>query len=84
MSAMTSNGLGYFAEGLVVADELGFGVEGLVVALPVDSPAAVVGVEDGDLGVGAGAGEGGAGFEEVGANLGDFGVERDGGSVRSD
>jgi hypothetical protein len=47
------------------------------VELEVDGPAGVVGVEESDLGVGAGAGEGGAGLFEVGAELLDFGVERE-------
>ena len=46
------DGLADLAEGAVVADDLLDGVEVVVVTLPVDGPAAVVGVEDGDLGVG--------------------------------
>ena len=59
------DGLGEIAEGFVVAEDLVDGVEVVAVALPVDGPAALVGVEDGDLGVGAGSGEGGAGFSEL-------------------
>ena len=72
------------AEGLVVAEDLVMGSKLLVVALPVDGPAAVVGVEDGDLRVRAGSGERGAGFGEVFAELCDFGVERDGRAVGTD
>jgi hypothetical protein len=45
------DGVGEGAEGAVVVDEVGERVEGVVVALPVDGPEGIVGVEDGDVGV---------------------------------
>jgi hypothetical protein len=54
------------------------------VALPVDGPAAVVGVEDGDLRVDGGAVERGAGFGELFAYVGDLGVDGSGCAVGSD
>ena len=41
-------------------------------------------MEDGDVGVDGGAGEGGAGLGELGAELRDFGVEGNGGAVGAD
>jgi len=72
------------ADGFVVTDHGSEGIEGVVVALPVDGPERVVGVEDGDVGVDGGSGERGAGLGEVGSEVGDFGVERDGRAIGAD
>jgi len=72
------------AEGSVVVDEVGDGVEGFVVSLPLDGPGAVIGVEDGDIRLNGGTGEGGTGFGELFAFLRDFGVEGDGGTICAD
>ncbi len=78
------DGVGLGAEGSVVSDHVLDGVEGLVVALPVDGPEGVVGVEDGDVGLDGGSGEDGAGLGELSSYLRYFGVEGDGVAVGSD
>ena len=58
------HGLGLLAEGTVEGEHFADGIEVGGVALEGDGPAAVVVVDEGDLGGGSGAGDGGSGFGE--------------------
>ena len=72
------------AQGVVVAGHQCDGIEIGVVQLEIHGPAAVVGMQQGDLGDGRGAGELCADGGEIAAELSNFVVERDGRAVGAD